>query len=112
MGRGLPPGHALAHRPGHGRGHAHLGHRRSPLLAILGGRVYVASDGPSLFGGNVTRYFALTGGRIDSVDVVPCSVAAGDGVAYAAGCPNIDRLSTDSARLHRIARADDPFPSR
>ena len=26
--------------------------------------------------------------------VVPCSVAAGDGVAYAAGCPNIDRLST------------------
>ena len=40
-------------------------------------------------GGNVTRYDALTGSRIDSVDVVPCSVAAGDGVAYAAGCPNV-----------------------
>ena len=67
-----------------------IGNPRS--LAILGGRVYVGSDGPSLLGGNVTRYFALTGGRIDSVtDVVPCSVAAADGVAYAAGCPNIDR---------------------
>ena len=50
-------------------------------LAILGGRVYVGSDGPSLLGGNVTRYFALTGRRIDSVDVVPCSVAAGDGAS-------------------------------
>ncbi len=78
-------------------------------LAILGGRVYVGSDGPSLLGGNVTRYFALTGGRIDSVDVVPCSVAAGDGVAYAAGCPNIDRLSTDSARLHRVHERPIPF---
>ena len=78
-------------------------------LAILGPRVYVGSDGPSLLGGNVTRYFALTGGRIDSVDVVPCSVAAGDGVAYAAGCPNIDRLSTDSAKLHRVHERPIPF---
>ena len=61
----------------------------------LGGRVYVGSDGPSLRGGNVTRYDALTGGRIDSTtNVVPCSVAAGLGVVYAAGCPNAHRLST------------------
>ena len=63
-------------------------------LAILGGRVYVGSDGPSLFGGNVTRYDALTGGRLDSIERVPCSVAAGLGVVYSAGCPSVQRLST------------------
>jgi streptogramin lyase len=64
-------------------------------LAIIGGRVYVGSDGPSLLGGNVTRYDALTGGRIDgTTKVVPCSVAAGLGVVYSAGCPNVQRLST------------------
>jgi streptogramin lyase len=87
-----------------------IGNPRS--LAILGGRVYVGSDGPSLLGGNVTRYDALTGGRIDSVDVVPCSVAAADGVAYAAGCPFIDRLSTGSAKLHRVHERLIPFPAR
>ena len=81
-------------------------------VAILGGRVYVASDGPSLLGGNVTRYDALTGGRIDGVEVVPCSVAAGDGVAYTAGCPNVDRLSTGAAKLKVIPpETKIPLPS-
>ena len=71
-------------------------------VAILGGLVYVGSDGPSLLGGNVTRYDALTGGRIDGVEVVPCSVAAGDGVAYTAGCPDVDRLSTGDGKLRVI----------
>ena len=67
-------------------------------LAILGGRLYVGSDGPSLLGGNVTRYNALTGGRIDgTTKVVPCSVAAGLGVVYSAGCPNVQRLGTGAA---------------
>jgi streptogramin lyase len=74
-------------------------------VAILGGRVYVASDGPSLLGGNVTRYDALTGGRIDGVEVVPCSIAAGDGVAYTAGCPNVNRLSTGDGKLREIPPA-------
>ena len=87
-----------------------IGNPRS--LAILGGRVYVGSDGPSLLGGNVTRYFALTGGRIDSVNVVPCSVAAAEGVAYAAGCPYIDRLSTGSGKLHVVHRKPIPFSAR
>jgi tRNA A-37 threonylcarbamoyl transferase component Bud32/streptogramin lyase len=71
-------------------------------LGILGGRVYVGSDGPSLLGGNVTRYYALTGSRIDSVPVVPCSVAAGDGVAYAAGCPYLQRLSAGPGKLRVV----------
>ena len=65
---------------------------------MLNGTVYVASDGPSLFGGNVTRYDALTGARIDGVDVVPCSIGAGDGVVYTAGCPDVNRLTTDRPR--------------
>ena len=65
-------------------------------ITIIGGRAYVGSDGgsPDLLGGNVTRYDALTGGRIDTVVVTPCSMASGAGVVYAAGCPSVDRLST------------------
>ena len=59
-------------------------------------------------GGNVTRYDALTGSRIDSVDVMPCSVAAGDGVAYASGCPNVNRISTGPGKLRRVHRDGHP----
>ena len=79
-------------------------------LAIIGGRVYVGSDGPSLLGGNVTRYDALTGGRIDgTTKVVPCSVAAGLGVVYSAGCPNVQRLST-GAKIDVVRTTPIPLP--
>ena len=80
--------------------------------AILGGLVYVGSDGPSASGGNVTRYDALTGSRIDSVDVVPCSVAAGDGVAYASGCPNVNRISTGPGKLSVFTARSSPCRRR
>jgi streptogramin lyase len=79
-------------------------------LAIIGGRVYVGSDGPSLFGGNVTRYNALTGGRVDSIEVVPCSVAAGLAVVYSAGCPAVQRLST-GAKFRVVRRTAIPLPA-
>jgi streptogramin lyase len=95
---------ALSHFPS-------VGNPRS--LAIMGGRVYVGSDGPSLLGGNVTRYDALTGGRIDgTTKVVPCSVTSGAGVAYAAGCPNIYRLSTGSEKLRVLHLTTIPLPTR
>jgi streptogramin lyase len=59
----------------------------------------------------VTRYNALTGGRIDSVDVVPCSVAAAEGVVYAAGCPDVDRLSTGAGKLHTVRQTKIPLPA-
>jgi streptogramin lyase len=80
-------------------------------LALLRGMLYVASDGPSLFGGNVTRYDALTGGRIDGVQVVPCSIGAGMGVVYTAGCPYIDRLTTGPGRVRIARKTAIPFPS-
>jgi streptogramin lyase len=79
-------------------------------LALFGGDVYVASDGPSVFGGNVTRYDALSGGRIDSVNVVPCSIAAGLRVVYTAGCPFVDRLSTGARPLHELLATRIPQP--
>ena len=87
-----------------------IGNPRS--LAILGGRVYVGSDGPSLLGGNVTRYDARTGGRIDGVvNLVPCSVTAGLGVAYAAGCPNVQRLTTGTGALRIAHTTTIPLPA-
>jgi streptogramin lyase len=82
-------------------------------IAILDGSAYVGSDGGSanLLGGNVTRYDALTGSRVDSVDVPPCSVAAGDGVVYASGCPNVHRISTGPGKLKVLHRTDIPLPA-
>jgi YVTN family beta-propeller protein len=70
---------------------------------VLGSAVYVAADGPKLFEGNVSRYDARTGVRENAVDLVACAIAAGDGVVWAAGCPSVQRLSTD-ARPFRILR--------
>jgi streptogramin lyase len=82
-------------------------------IAIIAGQAYVGSDGGSgdPLGGNVTRYNALTGGRIDSVDVSPCSVAAGAGVVYASGCPNMNRLSTGLSKLKVIHETQIPLPA-
>ena len=78
-------------------------------LTSLGGYVYVAGDGETMFDSTVTRYDAVTGSRQAGVRLLACSVAAGDGVLWAAGCPNIDRLSTGPGRFHRIAERFVPF---
>jgi streptogramin lyase len=75
-------------------------------LTSLGGSVYVAADGTTAYDGSVTRYDAATGGREASVSVLACSVAAGDGVLWAAGCPFVDRISTgpDSMKIIHVTR--------
>ena len=78
-------------------------------LTSLGGYVYVAGDGETMFDSTVTRYDAVTGSRQAGVRLLACSVAAGDGVLWAAGCPNIDRLSTGPGQFHRIAERFVPF---
>ena len=64
-------------------------------IALHGGRVYVAAEGPSAASGNVTDYDAATGSRRGSVELLACSVAAGAEGIWAAGCPNVQRLSAD-----------------
>ena len=49
-----------------------------------------------------TRSRASRRGR---VRLLACSVAAGDGVLWAAGCPYIERLSTGAGRFHRLRSA-------
>jgi len=78
-------------------------------LAALAGDVYVASDGETVLDGSVTRYDAVTGTREAGVKVLSCSIAAGDGVVWVAGCPFIDRLSTDDGRLRIVQAKRIPF---
>ena len=78
-------------------------------LTSVGGRIYVAGDGETLLDGTVTRYDAVTGNRESGVEVLACSVAGGDGVLWAAGCPEVVRLSTDRGRLRVLRRETVPF---
>jgi YVTN family beta-propeller protein len=79
-------------------------------IAALGDQVYVAVDG-NLAGGAVARYDAASGERRDSLDLLACALASGDGVVWAAGCPFADRLSTDEQPLRRLHHIPLPFRS-
>jgi streptogramin lyase len=77
-------------------------------IAALGNQVYVAVEG-NAFTGQVARYDAATGGRKDSLDLLACAVAAGEGAVWAAGCPFVQRLNTDSRPLHKLREIFLPF---
>ena len=77
-------------------------------IAAFGDQVYVAVD-DNLSTGSVARYDAASGERIDSVGLLACALASGDGVVWAAGCPFVDRLSTDTQRLRRLRQIFLPF---
>lgn len=70
-------------------------------LAAIGSQLYVATDGNESTG-LVARYDAATGERIDDIALVACAITAGDGVVWAAGCPLVQRLSTDPGRLRKL----------
>ena len=77
-------------------------------IAAFGDDVYVAVDGNSILG-SVARYDAATGARKDSLDMLACALASGDGVVWAAGCPFVDRLSTDAEKLHKLRQIFLPY---
>jgi YVTN family beta-propeller protein len=79
-------------------------------LAAIGEDVYAAADGND-FTGSVSRYDATTGVRKDSVDLLACALASGEGVIWAAGCPFVQRLSTGSRPLHKVHELFLPFQS-
>jgi YVTN family beta-propeller protein len=79
-------------------------------LAALGRKIYVGADG-RFASGVVSSYDAATGVRLDSIDLLACAMAAGDGVVWAAGCPFVQRLSTDSGRLRKLTEVFLPFQS-
>ena len=78
-------------------------------LATTGGDVYVASDGETLLDGTIARYDSVTGQREAGVKLLACSIAAAEGVVWVAGCPFIQRLSTDSGRLRVVREVEMPW---
>ncbi len=78
-------------------------------VTALGNELYVASDGETAYDGRVVRYAAASGIREAGVPVLACSVAAGDGVLWAAGCPYITRLSTDDGKFRVLRKVAIPF---
>jgi YVTN family beta-propeller protein len=79
-------------------------------LAAVGDKVYVGADGRFL-SGVVSRYDAETGVREDGIDLLACAMASGEGVVWAAGCPFLQRLSTDSGRLRKLREVFLPYQS-
>jgi streptogramin lyase len=78
-------------------------------LTSLGSSIYVAGDGNTIFDGSVTRYDAVTGAREAGLKLTACSVAAGEGVVWVAGCPLIERLSTGPGALRTLATKLVPY---
>ncbi len=79
-------------------------------LAALGDRVYVGADGQK-FSGVISTYDAVTAVRGDSIDLLACAMASGEGVVWAAGCPFVQRLSTDERPLRTLRQRFLPFRS-
>jgi hypothetical protein len=78
-------------------------------LAVVGDDVYVASDGPELFSGNISRHDSRSGLREEALTLLACAVGSGDGLLWAAGCPFVQRLSTDGGPLKELATVLVPF---
>lgn len=78
-------------------------------ITALADDVYVASDGETVYAGSVTRYDAVTGQREAGVPLLACTLAAGEGVLWVAGCPFIQRLSTDLGRFRILATVPVPW---
>jgi streptogramin lyase/predicted Ser/Thr protein kinase len=70
-------------------------------VAITGGRAFVAAEGPDQFLGNVAEYDAASGARVDGVQVLACSLAAGPYGVWVAGCPNVEKLVAEGTTLRR-----------
>jgi YVTN family beta-propeller protein len=91
----------LRYEPGAGRLERITSNGEPRDLAVVGDNVYVAADGRFL-SGIVSRYDATTGVREDGIDLLACAIASGEGVVWTAGCPFVQRLSTDDGRLRKL----------
>jgi YVTN family beta-propeller protein len=80
-------------------------------LAAVGDDIYVASDGPGAFSGNVSRHDSRTGMRKDAITILACALGSQDSIIWVAGCPFVQRLSTGSGPLTEITQVLVPFAS-
>ncbi len=78
-------------------------------LTIHDGSAYVAAAGPAQFTGNVSRFDALTGDKAGGIDVLACSLASGAYGVWLAGCPDVQKLSTEGPTPRFLANVHIPF---
>jgi Protein kinase domain len=79
-------------------------------LGIARNTVYVTSEGPQAFSGNVTAYDAGSGRRLGGFQLLACSMSAGPEGVWVAGCPHVQRIS-ESPPYHIVQRVAVPFAS-
>jgi predicted Ser/Thr protein kinase len=70
-------------------------------VTLHAGKAYVAALGPATFGGNVTQFDAVSGGRTGGVTLPtpPCSLTSGTYGVWIAGCPDVDELVVDGSNV-------------
>ena len=70
-------------------------------VTLHAGKAYVAALGPSTFGGNVTQFDAVSGGRTGGLTfpTPPCSLTSGTYGIWIAGCPDVDELVVDGSNV-------------
>ena len=78
-------------------------------VTIADGSAYVAASGPGQFTGNVSKFDAMTGDRGGGLQGVFCSLASGAYGVWVAGCPNVQKLSTEGATPRFVANVVIPF---
>jgi YVTN family beta-propeller protein len=96
------------YEPGSGRLERITSNGEPRDLAALDGKVYVAADGEFL-SGVVSRYDAATGVRERGIDELACAIASGERMVWMAGCPFVQRLSTDDGKLRKLAETFIPY---
>jgi streptogramin lyase len=81
-------------------------------VTVYAGKAYVAALGPTQFGGNVSQYDAVSGGRLGGISIfLPCSLTSGTYGVWIAGCPNVYELSIDGSNVRTGPRVTIPLPA-
>ncbi len=91
---------AITHGPALGRPHD---------VTVHAGKAYVASLGPSQFGGNVSQYDAVSGGHTGGLDKFTCSLTSGTYGVWIAGCPDVYELNIDGSNVVAEAKVTIPL---
>jgi YVTN family beta-propeller protein len=85
---------------------------RPYAVTIHEGNAYVGALGPGVASGNVSKFDAITGGRLGGKEVIVCSLASGAFGVWIAGCPNVQQLSVEGSSPRIRAEVKIPFPRR
>ncbi len=85
---------------------------RPYAVTIYDGNAYVGALGPGVASGNVSKFDAVTGGRLGGKEVIVCSLASGRFGVWIAGCPNVQQLSVEGSSPRIRAQVTIPFPRR